>query len=522
MTLEHLIGIDIGTSSTKTCLWRVDGTLLASASADYPLRRPEPTWAEQDPRDWWTAVCSTIRQVIAETRIDPAAIAAVGVDAIGWSLVPVDAAGEPVCASPIWLDRRAEMQARALRQRPDAPEMIERAANPLDAAYLTPKVLWLRDERPDLYRQVHRFLEATGYLVYRLTGVWSCDFTQAYGYHWFDMRRECWDENVCEALGIDLERMPPLRPSTAVVGEITRTAAEATGLAAGTPVIAGALDASVGAFGSGVARVGQCADQGGTAFGLSLCVDRVIVEPRLIFSHHVVPGTYIFQGGTVGGGVLPWFKAVLGQPETQAAPLLDTDAYALMSAEAERAAPGSGGLIFLPYMAGERSPLWNTDARGVFAGLSFKTTRAEIIRAMMEGCAFAVYHNLKVIEEHDARVREWIGIGGAVKSAVWCQIKADISGRPFTIALRADGKPGDNTLGLAVMAGFAAGLYDDLAGQIEAFLPNRRTYEPSSEHHALYQERFSVYLDLAERLMPVFPRLGGAGEIAQATKKDSS
>jgi xylulokinase len=512
MTKDFYIGIDVGTSSTKTGLWRADGTLIAEATAAYPLHRPQPTWAEMDPRDWWKAVCTTVRAVLAQSSVGASDIAAVAVDAIGWSLVPVDAHGAPLCMSPIWLDRRADAQAAQLRNHPDAETLVNLVANPLDAAYLTPKLLWLREQQPDIYAQTHRFLEATGYIVHQLCGVFTCDYTQAYGYHCFDIRRERWDENALTLLELPPDKFPTLHSSCSIVGEITRAAAGATGLRAGTPIIAGALDAAVGAFGSGVARVGQCSDQGGTAFGLSLCVDQVIVEPRLIFSHHVVPGTYIFQGGTVGGGVLRWFRDTLGQSEVQAAALLDDDAYALMSREAAQAAVGAGGLIFLPYMAGERSPLWNSDARGVFAGLTFNTSRAQIIRALMEGCAYAVYHNVKVMEVHGVQVAEWIGIGGAVKSDVWCQIKADLTGRPFVIAQRADGMAGDNTLGLAVMAMYATGQCSDLAAQIEALLPQRRVYEPDAARHAVYQEAFAVYLDLVERLLPAFQDLSKVGQ----------
>ncbi|MDX2137635.1 MAG: FGGY family carbohydrate kinase [Chloroflexota bacterium] len=512
MSKDFYIGIDVGTSSTKTGLWRADGVLIGEATAAYPLHRPQPTWAEMDPRDWWSAVCTTVHAVLAQSNVSAQDIAAVAVDAIGWSLVPVDAHGAPLCMSPIWLDRRADSQAASLRSSLAAKSLVELVANPLDAAYLTPKVLWLHEMQPDIYAQTHRFLEATGYIVHQLCSAFTCDYTQAYGYHCFDIRRERWDQDALVLLELPPDKFPTLHPSCTIVGEVTQAAAEATGLRTGTPVIAGALDASVGAFGSGVARVGQCSDQGGTAFGLSLCVDRVIVEPRLIFSHHVVPGTYIFQGGTVGGGVLRWFRETLGQPEAQAAALLDDDAYTLMSREAAQAAAGAGGLIFLPYMAGERSPLWNSDARGVFAGLTFNTSRAQIIRALMEGCAYAVYHNVQVMEAHGVRVGEWIGIGGAAKSEVWCQIKADLTGRPFVIAQRADGKAGDNTLGLAVMGMYAVGACSDLATQIEAFLPQRRVYEPDTRRHALYQEAFAVYLDLVERLRPAFKDLARIGQ----------
>ena len=189
----------------------------------------------------------------------------------------------------------------------------------------------------------------------------------------------------------------------------------------------------MGAFGNGVARAGKTADQGGTAFGLSIAVDQVVVEPRLIFSPHVVPGLYLLQGGTVGGGTFEWFRSQLGQIEQAAADLMDSDAYSIMTAEAERSPVGANGVIFLPYMSGERSPIWNSEARGVFLGLSYGTKRSDVIRAVMEGCVFAVYHNLRVAQEAGAQIAELIGIGGAANSGSWCQLKADITNRPFSV-----------------------------------------------------------------------------------------
>jgi xylulokinase len=508
---RYLIGIDIGTSSLKTGLWREDGVLVARAAYDYSVYRPSPIAAEMNALDWWAAACATVRAVLNESKIDPAAVAGVGVDGLGWSPVLVDEHDTPVFPSLIWLDRQSDAEARALQASPDAAYLVDLVANPLDPAYITSKLIWLRKREPDLYRRVRMIYTSSGFIVRKLTGVAVCDYTQAYGFHCFDIRRECWDERASDLLGIDLGLLPPLLPSNAVAGTVTSQAARATGLAVGTPVIAGALDAAVGAFGTGIVRAGQTADQGGTAFGMSICTDHVVVEPRLIFSHHVVPGLYLLQGGTVGGGMFNWYRDTLGQAEQVAAAALGSDAYALMNREAELSPPGARGLVFLPYMAGERSPLWNSNARGVFFGMSYASTRGDLLRAIMEGCAFAVYHNLVVAAEAGADFSELIGFGGAAGSALWCEIKADISGRTFSVLRRADGEQGDNTLGLAVMVGAAVGIYPDMGRAIENFLPLRTVYTPDPARHALYQDIFAVYLDLSERLTAPFEQLARLG-----------
>jgi xylulokinase len=494
MAASYFLGIDIGTSSTKVGLWRADGTLITRASASYTLQRPHPTWADIPAADWWQATCETVQQVTRE--VDATEIGGVGVDGLGWALVPVDDRGQPLANAMIWLDRRAEAQAARLRALPQAAALVDLVANPLDAAYITPKLLWLKENAPDVYERTHKFLTSSGYIVQQLTGQFTCDYTQAYGYHCFDIRREQWDAQAANWLGLSLDQFPTLHAPTDIVGAVTPAAAAATGLRAGTPVIAGALDAAAGAFGSGVARPGQTSDQGGTAFGLSNCTDHVLVEPRLIFSHHVVPGTYLLQGGTVGGGVLNWFRSEFGD-----------ESFESLSEQAARSAVGANGVIFLPYMSGERSPLWNSSARGVFFGLSYNTRRHDVVRSIMEGCALAVYHNMQVAQESGAHIDEWIGIGGASSSAVWCQIKADITDRPFIISRQPDGTRGDNTLALALMVAYAVGAVDNLADQIDAVLSERRQYTPDKERHAQYQQIFDFYLHLAHKLEPDFDRL---------------
>lgn len=507
MAEQYIIAVDLGTSSTKTALWTVEGALVAEAVQEYTLSHPHPVWAEIHADEWWRAMCTTVNQVISASGVNKSAVAGIGVDGLGWSLVPMDRSGQALCPAMIWLDRRAAEETQWMADLPEAGTLVEMSANPIDPAYITPKILWLKHHKPDIYRATQSFLTSTGYVVHKLTGKPSCDHTQAYGFHFFNMRRECWDAQAADRLGISLEKMPPLYQSCDIVGELTSEAARQIGLAPGVPVIAGGLDAAVGSFGAGVARLGQTVDQGGQAGGMAMSVDRVIVEPRLIFSHHVLPGQYLFQSGTVGGGTLGWFKKVLGHVEVNQARQLNESAYSLMSEQVEQSPPGAHGLLFLPYMAGERTPIWNNNARGVFFGLSYKTERADILRAIMEGCALAVYHNMLIAEEKGGRVEEWIGVGGATQSAVWCQIKADVTGKPFVLARRETDEAGTHTLGLAVMVAHALGLVDDLSEGIENLLPHRKVFEPSLTRHGMYRDLFEIYLDLSTNLQSRFDGL---------------
>ncbi len=501
----HIVTIDQGTSSIKTAVWDPSGGLVAHALQPYELSRPRPLWAEIDPGQWWDALCTTVSTALAGSGVPAREVGCVALDGIGWTLVPVDAAFRPLAPAMTWLDRRAEPEAARLRAMPGAQRLVDLVANPIDAAYITPKLGWLRANRPEVHDRARWFLTASGFLTARLTGEATCDLTQAYGFHCFDIRRERWDMDAAAELAIPGDRLPPLRAAWEVAGEVTPDAAEATGLAAGTPVLVGALDAAVGALGGGVTRPGQTQDQGGQAGGMGISVDAVVVEPQLIFSHHVLPGQYLLQSGTVGGGSLRWIRDVLGRPETT---------FDELTAEAAGAPPGSGGLLFLPYLAGERTPLWSSTARAVFFGLSYATTRSEMVRSVMEGCAFAVLDNLRVAEATGVRVSEWLGTGGASGSAMWNQIKADVTGRPFVVARRADGGAGGHGLGLFALAGQHIGL-GAAAGTVERLLPSRTVFEPDAARHARYGELFEVYREVSRGLLPAFDHLaataGGSG-----------
>ncbi len=507
MAQQCILTVDVGTSSTKTAVWNQDGNVLAEASAAYPLHRPNPLIAEINANIWWQAICDTIQQVMAEANVQPNDVVGIGIDAVGWTLIPVDDAINPLAPAMIWLDRRAVAETAWLNRLPEAAKLINLSANPIDEAYLTPKLVWLKQNQPDIFDSAYQFLDATGFVTARFTGELICDYTQAYGYHFFDINNERWDIEAADLLGVPLEKMPRLCPSTEIVGEVTEAAAAATGLQAGIPVIAGCLDAAAGALGSGVTKPGQTNEQGGQAGGVGISLERVVVEPRLIFSHHVVPGQYLLAAGTVGGGSLGWFRDQLGQAETAVSPLIGQNPFELFSLQANQSPSGANGLIFLPYMAGERTPLWSSIARGVFFGLSYSTTRADILRAIMEGCAFAVYDNLQIAEEHGVTVSEYLGSGGATQSAVWCQIKADVYGAPFVVAQREDGGEGGHGLGLFALTAHAVSLTNDIGDCVDSLLPKRRLYEPSAANQTLYQELFQVYRSISRKLMDDFADL---------------
>ena len=479
----YLLGIDIGTSSCKVALFEPDGTVAATGGSDYPVSYPRRGWAEQDPRDWWEGVCRAIREMIGENGIDPADIAGIGVDGQSWSAIALDREGNVLCPTPIWTDTRSEAVCRETAARLTEEKLFSLCGNPAQPGYTWPKILWYREHRPEVFEKTEKILQSNSYIVYRMTGEITQDLSQGYGLACFDMRKGCWDNETCAELGIPRKFLPDLMPSHRIAGRLTKEAAEQTGLKEGIPVAAGGLDAACGTLGAGVVSPGQTQEQGGQAGGMSICIDRYAADPRLILGFHVVPGRWLLQGGTTGGGgALKWLRETMC-PELS---------FEEMSDLAEKAPAGSGGAVFLPYMAGERSPVWNPKACGVFFGLNFGVTRGQMIRACMEGVAYALRHNLETAEAAGAKAGILRAMGGSANSRVWTQIKADVTGHGIEVPASDTA----TTLGAAILAGVGTGVYCSFEEAAERTIRVKKTFTPDPEKRAVYDRGYETYRKL--------------------------
>lgn len=486
-----LLGIDIGTSACKVAVFERSGQVVAQANRPYPLYYPHPGWVEQDPDEWWEAICLGIGDVLKDGKILAEEIVGIGIDGQSWSAIPVDKDGNCLYHTPIWMDTRARDICRRVGEKVGFERIFKVAGNGFEPAYTTPKMIWFKEEHPDIYEKTEKFLQSNSYIAFKLTGVMSQDKSQGYGIHFFDMKTCTYDEKLAEELGLSVDKVPPVYDCHDIVGFVTKKAAEKTGLAAGTPVVAGGLDAACGTLGAGVYKPGQTQEQGGQAGGMSICMKEAKGHPKLILGTHVIPDLWLLQGGTVGGGgVLRWFKQELG----------GNDSFDDLTAMADSIAPGSEGLVFLPYMAGERSPIWNPDAKGVFYGLSFDKTRAHMARAALEGVAFSLEHNLRTAKEIGVEVDEMLAMGGAANSQVWVQIKADITGKTFKIPTSDTA----TTLGAAILAGVGVGLYDSFEQAVLETVTITRIQKPDMERHAIYQKAMDQYLYLSEKMGEIF------------------
>lgn len=482
---QYLLGIDIGTSACKAALFTPEGACAAATETPYDIIRPKPGWTEQHPDTWWQAAAASVRQLLAESGIPASAVAGVGVDGQSWAMVPVDAQGTVLTPSPIWTDSRAQAECAEMLHAAGEEALFACSGNPVMPGYTLPKVLWMKKHFPDAYRRTDKVLQSNGYIVYRLTGQMTQDLSQGYGWHCFHNARGTWDHALAGALGIRTDILPEICACTDVVGHVSRAAADETGLAEGTPVVAGGLDAACGTLGVGVIHAGQTQEQGGQAGGMSICLEDYAAHPALIVSQHVVPGRWLLQGGTTGGGgALKWFREQFCPDMT----------FEQMSEEAAQAPAGSGGVIFLPYLAGERSPIWQPNIQGMFYGLNYGITRRHMIRAVMEGVAFSLRHNLETAALAGAGVGSLRATGGSAKSPVWAQIKADITGQPIDVP-QADSA---TAFGAALLAGLGTGIIPSVQ-DVSHLITISRQYTPNKDHQALYQQQYETYLSLASQ-----------------------
>ena len=497
MEKPYLIGIDIGTSACKVAIFERSGSVVAAASGDYPVYYPEEGWAEQNPEEWWDAVCRAVRKVIVNSGIQAEQIAGIGIDGQSWSAIAVDKAGNVLTNTPIWMDTRAQSICDRLNQEIGADNIFQVAGNSLQPSYTTAKILWYKENLPEIYGKIYKILQSNSYIAYKLTGAMTQDISQGYGLHCFDMRTGQWDDRMCERLGIPREFLPEICASDQVVGTVTGKAAEESGLAEGTPVVAGGLDAACGTLGAGVIHPGETQEQGGQAGGMSICIDEYKADPRLILGYHVVPGQWLLQGGTTGGGgVMRWFEHEFADYERVMAKDKGESSLDQLNEIAEKIAPGSDGVVFLPYMSGERSPIWNPHAKGVFYGLDFAKTKGHMVRACMEGVALSLKHNLDVAEEAGAEVEVLRAMGGSANSILWTQIKSDITGKEVVVP----SSDTATTLGAAILAGIGVGMYRDYDEAISLTVKETRRHKPDLSNREVYDKTYETYLNLYKSL----------------------
>lgn len=503
--MSLIIAHDLGTTGNKASLYSPDGKLLAAAFKGYDTAFPEPGWAEQNPADWWEAVCVTTRELLAKARVQPREVACITFSAQMMGCLIVDRQGHPLRNSIIWADTRALEQAQSLIDRVGAEEVYQITGHRASASYSLAKLLWIRDNQPDLYVRAHKVLHAKDYIVARLTGAFATDYSDASGMNLLDLTTLNWSDPILSAMQIDPSLLPDLHGSTDVVGGITPAAAAETGLLPGTPVVIGGGDGSCAAAGAGVVRVGSAYNYVGSSSWIGIATERPIFDPaqRTFTWVHVVPGLFSPTGTMQAAGYsYQWTREQLGAPEAALAAQEGGSAYEYMNRLAESVPPGADNLLYLPYLLGERSPRWNPLARGAFVGLSVKHTRAHMVRAVLEGVTF----NLRVIL--DAFLEQGIDIGairvigGGAKGALWRQIMADIYEHPIHKLVMLDEA---TSLGAAVTGGVGVGLFKDFSVAETWAVEEERL--PNPETQVVYRKLYGVFNRAYAALEPIYGEL---------------
>lgn len=490
-----LLGIDIGAGSLKSMIIDDRGNEAGSASRDLVTASPRPLWSEQDPQDWWRAVCDTVPRALAQSGLTGEAIAAVSFSAGAHTPVLEDAEGKVLRPAILWNDQRSGAEAAELQNRHGA-EILDIACNRPVPTWTMPQLLWLVRHEPEVMRHVRRLYVAKDWLRSRLTGGWETDRTEAVGTLLYDSRRECWSEDLCAMIGIDVAMLPPIVKPTDVVGTVTVAAAAACGLAAGTPVVCGTSDTSVEAYGAGATEPGMGSVKLATAGTISLVAKEPCIHPTLINYPFAVPGLwYTITGTNSCASAHRWLRDRFFSAGEDAG-------FAQMDALAAATPPGADGLLFHPYLQGERAPYWDPLLRADFVGMNFSHHRGHFVRALYEGIAFSLRDILEQFRAQDLDLNEARIIGGGARSVTWRQIIADVLGLRLLMP-----RVTDASFGAALLAGIGVGVFADEASAVRGCVSIAAEHEPDARRHERYAEQYLIYRDSALALTGINHRL---------------
>lgn len=507
--MQALLGIDIGTTGVKAALFAAgDGRVLSSSFVDYPLVHPFPGWAEQDPEDWWQATLAAIRSCLTggvHHGVQPADVRGVGLSGQMHGVVLLNEAYEVLRPAIIWADQRTDAQCRWMTERVGAARLIELVSNPALPGFSAPKILWVRDNEPDIFAQVCMILLPKDYIRFRLTRKLGMEISDAAGTCLLDVKQGEWSRQVLQAIELDPALLPPVVPADQVCGLTTGEVEQLTGLLAGTPVAGGGADNACGAVGNGVVRPGLTLISIGTS-GVVLTyaetpqVDMSGPVPRVHTFNHAVPGAWYLMGVTQGAGLsLRWVRDNIGLPESALERWTGLDAYDLLTKEAESVPPGSAGLIFLPYLQGERTPHLDAFARGGWIGLTASHDRRYLVRSVLEGVAFSLKDCFGIIREQGLPIEQVRATGGGAKSRLWRQIIADVLGVELVTTNAEEGP----AFGAALLAGVASGVYPSVQQACEATVRVVDRTEPRPEATEAYKRAYEKYQALYPALKPI-------------------
>jgi xylulokinase len=501
------LGIDVGTSGTKTIAVDASGKILASASAEYPCEYPRPGWSEQDPDLWWSATVATIRDVLAQAHLKPSEISGIGLSGQMHGSVLLDADGHVLRPALLWNDQRTAAECAEIEDRAGGRAALARlVGNRALTGFTAPKLLWVRRHEPQVWEKVRQVLLPKDYIRYRLSGTYATEVSDASGTLLLDVANRRWSDELLGRLELDRALLPSCHESPEVSATVSEIGSEATGLVRGTPIVGGGGDQPAGAVGNGIVRAGVVSATMGTSGVVFAHTPEPGYDPegRLQRGCHAVPGAWHVMGVVLSaGGSFRWVRDELGDVEMEAAPARGVDPYELLSDEAALAQPGCEGLFFLPYLTGERTPHFDPDARGGWVGLTVRHTRSDLIRSVLEGVTYAMRDSLELIRAMGVEPEQIRVSGGGARGKLWRQIQADVYGRDVVTINAAEGP----AFGAAILALVGTGAYPSVPEACDAMIQvvGHTACDPATR--ALHDRAYPVYRELYQALQPSFGRI---------------
>jgi len=513
--MSYMLGIDVGTTGTRAIVVRPDGHVIGAATGDHqPMRMPRPGWAEQDPEDWWGATVVAVRAALAAAGVTGADIAAVGLSGQMHGVVLLDQTRAVLRPSLIWCDQRSQAQCDWITDQVGAERLIQLVSNPALTGFSAPKILWVRDNEPGMFERAAHFLLPKDYIRLRLTGEFATDVSDASGTLLFDVTNRRWSQEMLGALELDSRLLPRAYESPEITGQIARETALVTGLKTGTPVVGGGGDQASSAVGNGIVLPGLTSATLGTSGVIFAFTEAPTLDPqgRIHTFCHAVPGKWHVMGVTQGAGLsLRWFREHFGMSEAWLAKQTGVDPYDLLIAQAAKVPPGSEGLLWLPYLMGERTPHLDARARGMWFGLTAAHTRGHLIRSILEGVAFSLRDSLEIFKELGIPVEQIRASGGGSRSFFWRQIQTDIYGKELVTLRTSEG----SALGAALLAGVGAKIYSSVEESAREAIQIRERMAPFAANVREYDRFYQIYRSLYPTVRDLAHQLATLGDRAR-------
>ncbi|MCI0332828.1 MAG: xylulokinase [Planctomycetes bacterium] len=501
------LGIDIGTSGTKTLAINERGKILGQAMVTYPCYHPRPLWSEQDPDDWWNATVKTVRAVVKKAKLKAADVRAIGLSGQMHGSVFLDKQNCVVRRALLWNDQRTAAECEEIEKRAGGrKQLIGMVANPALTGFTAPKILWLRNNEPKNFAKTVKVLLPKDEIRRRLTGEFATEVSDASGMLLLDVVHRRWSNELLSKLELDATLLARCEESDEVTGRLTPSAAKMLGLSTDCMVVGGAGDCAAGAVGNGIVRQGVLSTSIGTSGVVFVHSDSPQVDPegRLHTFCHAVRGKWHMMGVTLAaGGSLQWFRNALCETVAALAKRRKIDVYDVLTEEAAVTPPGAEGLFFLPYLAGERTPHADPLARGAFVGLTLKHGRGHMVRSILEGVTYSLRDCLEIIEEQKVAVKQIRASGGGARSAFWRQMQADVLGKTV-VSMAADEGP---AYGVALLAAIGAGEFNNIAEACDATVKTKGQTKPNSAARKQYDKGFPEYQQLYRSLRDDFKKI---------------